>query len=638
MFTVFKAQYSVDRISRPARARDAGEAREGQREASVGAASDSPGSSDSAMLTQQGKRKKLASECHTGPAPKQGKKRARGETSDSAMLTQQGKRQKLASECHTGPAPKKGKKRARGATSDSAMLTQQGKRKKLSSECHTGPARRKGKKRARGEYAEEDAPAVKVRRSVSGAPCFSRKEAKVSSARKRGKARKKKKTQSEAVESEVESDSDDCATAAFVAPEASDSPEGDVQIKGTKRCGNCLKVGHRVDTCRDCCATCGSEEHTYLYCTGENWQEARARAKRFRAVFKGGPRKPAKRDSKEKSMRKDTQEAIWAPQEYDPAYTDQTKRTPKKAEADKRHHHKSEAAEYSLLKLLSQDEAMRYEVFVEEGFLPVQTCNHCREPMTDVAVMEGKGAKLQCGQASCRRKEKQIRGSYTHSLMKGSLFADTHLSFDEVTSLLFCYAHDLGTELSSLVSGVSRPTCTRWFKRFDEEVAISQKDIREREFFGGGEEIEGDEAVLRKERTFDDDGVRVGTIHHSVFGFCSRTSTRAIYYPREPRFVAADRRGKPGPPPLPEINELQPLFDKHLRSGLVLHSDGAPAYASCTGVLRERGVGIVHDYVNHSCRQYRGFTRHVTEGLAGFDGWASPGFVELRQDVEQYEI
>ena len=82
----------------------------------------------------------------------------------------------------------------------------------------------------------------------------------------------------------------------------------------------------------------------------------------------------------------------------------------------------------------------------------------------------------------------------------------------------------------------------------------------------------------------------------------------------EPKFVPVDSRGKPGPPSLPSTDLVLPMLCKHFGQRVVLHTDGAEAYAAACKALANEGCKVLHDSVIHSQGQYTAFHKHDVTG------------------------
>ena len=130
-------------------------------------------------------------------------------------------------------------------------------------------------------------------------------------------------------------------------------------------------------------------------------------------------------------------------------------------------------------------------------------------------------------------------------------------------------------------------------------------------------QVEADDTVVRKERHYEtskDVGKRrIGTTHHSIVCLTQRGSTRQCVYFCEPKFVPVADSGKPSPPALPSVALVKPLLSRHVGQHVVLHTDGAEAYASACRELQSEGYTVLHDHVVHSQKQWTAFGKHYVD-------------------------
>ena len=187
-----------------------------------------------------------------------------------------------------------------------------------------------------------------------------------------------------------------------------------------------------------------------------------------------------------------------------------------------------------------------------------------------------------------------------------------------------------------MVTGLHRNTVGPLLDRLRMTAALVAQEKREHIIFEDCQ-VEANESVVRKERVYDtaDGQQRVGTIHHSVVALTRRGSTQTVAYLCEPKYVPVNEEtGKPSPPSLPSTALVLPLLTRHLGNRVVLHTDGAEAYAAAIKQLQEEGWAVVHDNVVHSHGQWTAFGRHnVTE----VPGWECCEFA-LTDDFGQRRI
>ena len=79
-------------------------------------------------------------------------------------------------------------------------------------------------------------------------------------------------------------------------------------------------------------------------------------------------------------------------------------------------------------------------------------------------------------------------------------------------------------------------------------------------------------------------------------------SRKMVLYMMKPRWVPVSEVGKPSSVPPVEAEEIAPWFDLHVGDHVIIHTDGAGAYATVIReLLRTRGC-ILHDSVSHTSR------------------------------------
>ena len=303
----------------------------------------------------------------------------------------------------------------------------------------------------------------------------------------------------------------------------------------------------------------------------------------------------------------------WVRKEYDPEYTASRDKSPKRAYLD-RVTHMSDRCHTSLrfVWMLPEEEAIRS--LLDGGFAN----DVCLDQRGEEAPCRGvlnvyynKGSAqtqryLMCGGVPHKQRHKMhwLRGSVFEGHVK--------LNANDVAGVLHCFGTSKGVDPTSSDTGLGRDTIGLLFDRLRMAASLVAQHHRDSVVFESCQ-VEADETVIRKERVYmatSNGRVRVGTIHHSVIALTQRGSTRMVVYMSEPRFVPVSDSGKPSPPPLPTIALIQPLLSKHLGKFVILHTDGAEAYAAVCKSLQAEGLQVVHDSVVHSQGQYTAFGRH----------------------------
>lgn len=186
-------------------------------------------------------------------------------------------------------------------------------------------------------------------------------------------------------------------------------------------------------------------------------------------------------------------------------------------------------------------------------------------------------------------------------------------------------------------TGLYRNNVRHLLDRLRIASALVAQEQREKTIFSDCQ-VEADESVVRKERVYEINSegnkIRTGTIHHSVICLTQRGSTKQVLYLCEPKFVPVSASGKPSPPALPSTDLVLPMLTKHFGQHVVLHTDGAEAYAAACAALKSEGFSVVHDHVVHSVGQFSAFGRH---DVTGDEGWESCDFA-LTNDVGERRI
>ena len=207
--------------------------------------------------------------------------------------------------------------------------------------------------------------------------------------------------------------------------------------------------------------------------------------------------------------------------------------------------------------------------------------------------------------------------------LTGSVFHGHRLlAVRETIGILLCFAAKLDVESTAIVTGLNRKTVRHLFDRLRMAATLVVQSSRETMVFENCQ-VEIDESVIRKEKVYETTvgggKVRTGTVHHSVVAMTKRGSTKTILYFCQPKFVRVAESGKPSAPPLPTTAMALMVLAKHLGNFVVVHTDGAEAYASAVARLKAEGFVLVHDYVVHSKHQFTAFGKHDVSEHAEWD-------------------
>ena len=206
----------------------------------------------------------------------------------------------------------------------------------------------------------------------------------------------------------------------------------------------------------------------------------------------------------------------------------------------------------------------------------------------------------------------------------GSVFhGHTKLDALDVVGVLAGFAASKSNEQIAFDTGLSRRVVGDLLDRLRMAATLVVQSQRDELVFSNCQ-VEADETVVRKERIYEigPDGTkrRSGTIHHSVLGLMQRGSTKAVLYFAEPKFVPVAENGKPSPPSLPTTSLVLPMLAKHFGKWVVLHTDGAEAYAAACRLMRLDGFSVRHDSVAHSRGQFTAFGRHDVSDDPNWEG------------------
>ena len=218
------------------------------------------------------------------------------------------------------------------------------------------------------------------------------------------------------------------------------------------------------------------------------------------------------------------------------------------------------------------------------------------------------------GQKSFRCNNLKCRDSV--KIWQGSSFSNSQLSARQCYNLCVGYAAGLTVTMAVVDKGVSRPTASRHWKYFRCAEACAGLFLRaECKFEGTKEcpaEVEADEAVLKKVKLYDENGQRTGTMHYRAFCLRQRGSTKTACYMMAPSIVPVACSGKPSPAAQVSAEELRPWLAAHLGNYVVLHTDGARAYASVIQAMcvEPERSHLAHDAVDHCAKQWTRFQKH----------------------------
>ena len=225
-------------------------------------------------------------------------------------------------------------------------------------------------------------------------------------------------------------------------------------------CGNCGCRGHQAVTCLQPCFACGGD-HKYFQCDSPDMHhEALRQANRNRVKWQGFRAKASV--SKTAGSKDSGQSGIgryWVRQAYDPEYTSEREKSPKRKVLDKVHH-VSDRCKVSLRTLWDQTEPMIMNALIDGGFLT----DHCLGK--DGKDAECKGIlcvqhyakegrvdrKLCC--TGVPEKERHRLHWLTGSVFQGHYRLDAH----DVVGLLQCFGAGKSVEVTAQDTGLHRNT------------------------------------------------------------------------------------------------------------------------------------------------------------------------------------
>jgi hypothetical protein len=414
---------------------------------------------------------------------------------------------------------------------------------------------------------------------------------------------------------------------------ATDTKDDSNNADKRRICGNCGVRGHQAATCQEPCFACGGE-HKYFECDHPDfYMMAKRQANRNRVAWKGLGAK-AVQPKCSGGMKQSGTGKYWLRQPYDPEYTPERDKSPKRKYLDKVRH-PSDRCKVSLRVLWDQTEEMAMNSLIDGGFL-TDTC------------LDRQGNEVPCKGTLCvyyyTKEERHDRKlccvgvpeTQRHRMhfLAGSVFqGHTRLDAQDVCGVLQCFAAGKSPEVTSMDTGLHRTTVGPLLDRLRMAATLVAEDQREHMIFENCQ-VEANETVVRKEKVYatlpDKSKVRTGTIHHSVICLTQRGSTKQLMYLCEPKEVAIAASGKPSPPALPSVALVLPMLAKHFGNFVVLHTDGAPAYASACAKLQEEGFSVVQDHVVHSQQQWSAFGRHVVD-----DTWEGCDFALVNENGER---
>ena len=385
-------------------------------------------------------------------------------------------------------------------------------------------------------------------------------------------------------------------------------------------------------------------------------------ANRNRVAWKGWGSK--QKTSKGRStMRESGAGRLWIPQEYDPEYTPKRDVTPTRARRDKVPH-ASDRCDTSLRVLWECSEQQIMDTLIDGGFLADACLDKHGQEVGCKGILH---VQYSCSGSQHNRKlhcsgvpEKQRHRC--HWLL-GSVFqGHRQLDAKDVAGILSSFGASKTVDATSIDTGLNRTTVGLLFDKLRMASALVARDQRESLVFSHCQ-VEADETVVRKEKEYrtnpDRTKTRIGTTHHNVICLTQRGSTKCCMYVCEPKFVPVDEKGKPSPPAPPSTALVLPMLAKHLGEHVVLHTDGAEAYAAACALLQEEGCWatqssarspphrprpsapraswsergrsceryfcrlggctVVQDNVSHGRGQYVGFGRHDVTGQEGWE-------------------
>ncbi len=221
-----------------------------------------------------------------------------------------------------------------------------------------------------------------------------------------------------------------------------------------------------------------------------------------------------------------------------------------------------------------------------------------------VAVLGNAGAGYRCNAKACNKYLSPLSGSPVFTAGKG---ADTPPLCIQ-TWLLHNAAWDVLPQVTRAHTGLTlnhvRATYSKWRRLLAQWVVRKQENMK---LGGDNQQIEADEAVLRKETSQEKKTGKV--VWREVIGVKTRGQRRSLVLvereaeskrqkwpkknPKKPTKKCPT--GRACPPPL-QSEEWAVVAKKHVRDKTILHTDGARAY------IRTPKNSIEHTAVNHSTR------------------------------------
>jgi len=162
----------------------------------------------------------------------------------------------------------------------------------------------------------------------------------------------------------------------------------------------------------------------------------------------------------------------------------------------------------------------------------------------------------------------------TQSIRKGSFFANSRLSIDDILCVTFCWACKLSVKSTAIMACVCPSSVCQWFQFIREKCSEALINDQDYTFGGPGVVVQIDESVVARRK------YHVGRAVNQqwVFGLYD-TSTK-----REHIQLVDDRRAE----------TLIPIIQKYIKPGSTIFSDQWAAYRDL------QRLGYVHHTVNHS--------------------------------------
>ena len=259
----------------------------------------------------------------------------------------------------------------------------------------------------------------------------------------------------------------------------------------------------------------------------------------------------------------------------------------------------------------ADNEAAAREALIELGVIPSWTGKKCTKCGKGRWKISGGSEKFRCG--SCRA---------TISIWKGGPWYRSYMAISVCYHVIVLHAARVSPCAGSICCGIEAGLLGKYMKFFRCAEAWKGRQLQTAVVFQGSPdhpcEVELDESLLKRVKVYGEDGVRTGTIHHAAFAMRQRGSRKTVAYLMEPRFVPvkADNGAASASSP-PSAAELLPWLKKHVGDWVVIHCDGARAYASLLEeILRDR-AHVYMDAVDHGGHQWTRFQRHAVEGVPG---------------------